>query len=40
MNMDIKLTDRFKWSISFSGAYQYGIDILNFQLSTGTKMLL
>ena len=40
MNMDMKLTDKFKWSISFSGAYQYGIDILNFQLSTGTKMLL
>ena len=40
MNMDMKLTDKFKWSISLSGAYQYGIDILNFQLSTGTKMLL
>ena len=40
MNMDMKLTDKFKWSISFSGAYQYGVDILNFQLSTGTKMLL
>ena len=40
MNMDLKLTDKFKWSISFSGAYQYGQDILNFQLSTGTKMLL
>ena len=40
VNMDMKLTDKFKWSISFSGAYQYGIDILNFQLSTGTKMLL
>ncbi len=40
MNVDMKLTDKFKWSISFSGAYQYGVDILNFQLSTGTKMLL
>ena len=39
-NMDFKLTDKFKWSISFSGAYQYQADILNFQLSTGTKMLL
>ena len=39
-NVDFKLTDKFKWSISFSGAYQYGADILNFQLSTGTKMLL
>jgi hypothetical protein len=40
MNVDMKLTDKFKWSISFSGAYQYGQEILNFQLSTGTKMLL
>ena len=40
MNVDMKLTNKFKWSISFSGAYQYGQDILNFQLSTGTKMLL
>ena len=39
-NMDIKLTDKFKWSISFSGAYQWNADILNYQLSTGTKMLL
>lgn len=39
-NIDFKLTDKFKWSISFSGAYQYKADILNFQLSTGTKMLL
>lgn len=39
-NVDFKLTDKFKWSISFSGAYQYKADILNFQLSTGTKMLL
>jgi hypothetical protein len=39
-SVDFKLTDKFKWSISFSGAYQYNADILNFQLSTGTKMLL
>ena len=39
-NIDFKVTDKFKWSISFSGAYQYKADILNFQLSTGTKMLL
>lgn len=39
-NMDFKLTEKFKWSISFSGAYQWNADILNFQLSTGTKMLL
>lgn len=39
-NVDFKLTDKFKWSVSFSGAYQWNADILNFQLSTGTKMLL
>jgi hypothetical protein len=39
-NVDFKLTDKFKWSISFSGAYQWNADILNFQLSTGTKILL
>lgn len=39
-NIDFKLTDKFKWSISFSGAYQWNADILNFQLSTGTKILL
>jgi hypothetical protein len=39
-NVDFKLTEKFKWSISFSGAYQWNADILNFQLSTGTKMLL
>lgn len=39
-NLDIKLTNTFKWSISFGGAYQYKSDILNFQLSTGTKILL
>lgn len=39
-NIDFKLTDKFKWSISFAGTYQYQADILNFQLSTGTKILL
>jgi len=39
-NCDFKITDKFKWSVSFSGAYQYQADILNFQLSTGTKILL
>ena len=39
-NIDIKLTDKFKWSISFGGAYQYNANILNYQLSTGTKLLL
>lgn len=39
-NIDFKLTDKFKWSISISGAYQLNVDILNYQISTGTKMLL
>ncbi len=39
-NVDFKLTDKFKWSLSFSGAYQWNADILNYQLSTGTKLLL
>ena len=39
-NVHFKLTEKFKWSISFSGAYQWKADILNFQLSTGTKILL
>ena len=39
-NLDIKLTDSFKWSLSFGGAYKWNADILNFQLSTGTKILL
>jgi len=40
MNMDFKLTDKFKWSVSFSGAYQLNAEILNYQVMTGTKMLL
>ena len=39
-NIDFKLTDKFKWSISFSGAYQWNAEILNYQISTGTKILL
>jgi len=39
-NVDFKVTNTFKWSISFGGAYQWQADILNFQLSTGAKMLL
>jgi hypothetical protein len=39
-NMDFKLTDKFKWSVSFSGAYQLGAEILNYQVMTGTKMML
>lgn len=40
INTDFKVSDSFKWSISFSGVYQYKADILNWQLSTGTKILL
>lgn len=40
LNNDIKITDTFKWSISFAGVYQYGADVLNWQVSTGTKILL
>ena len=39
-NVDFKVTNTFKWSISFGGAYQYKADILNYQLSTGTKIML
>jgi hypothetical protein len=39
-NVDFKITSTFKWSISFGGAYQYNADILNYQLSTGTKIML
>ena len=40
LNNDIRITDTFKWSISFAGVYQYGADVLNWQVSTGTKILL
>ena len=40
INTDFKVSNSFKWSISFSGVYQYKADILNWQLSTGTKILL
>ena len=39
-NVDFNVTNTFKWSISFGGAYQWKADILNFQLSTGAKMML
>ena len=39
-NGNFKVTNTFKWSVSFGGAYQYKADILNFQLSTGTKIML
>ena len=40
INNDIKVTDTFKWSISFAGVYQLNGSVLNWQLSTGTKILL
>ena len=40
INNDIRVTDTFKWSISFAGVYQYEGSVLNWQLSTGTKILL
>jgi hypothetical protein len=39
-NTDFKLTDKFKWSISFSGVYQINDAVLNYQVLTGTKILL
>lgn len=39
-NIDFKITSTFKWSLSFGGAYQYKADVLNYQLSTGTKIML
>ena len=40
LNTDFKLTDKFKWSISFAGVYQLNQSVLNWQLMTGTKILL
>ena len=40
INTDFKLTDKFKWSISFAGTYQINSNILNYQIATGTKLLL
>lgn len=40
INTDFKLTDKFKWSISFAGTYQLNSNVLNYQIATGTKLLL
>ena len=40
INTDFKITDKFKWSISFAGTYQINSNVLNYQIATGTKMLL
>jgi hypothetical protein len=40
INTDFKVTDKFKWSISFAGTYQLNSNILNYQIATGAKMLL
>jgi len=40
INTDFKVTDKFKWSISFAGTYQINSNVLNYQIATGTKMLL
>jgi hypothetical protein len=40
VSTDFKLTDKFKWSISFAGTYQLNSNILNYQIATGTKILL
>ena len=40
INTDFKVTDKFKWSISFAGTYQLNSNILNYQIATGTKLLL
>lgn len=40
INTDFKVTDKFKWSISFAGVYQLNQSVLNWQLMTGTKILL
>jgi hypothetical protein len=40
VNTDLKVTDKFKWTISFSGVYQLNQTFLNWQVLTGTKILL
>jgi hypothetical protein len=40
INTDFKVTDKFKWSLSFAGTYQLNSNILNYQIATGTKILL
>lgn len=40
VNTDLKVTDKFKWTISFSGVYQLNQTFLNWQVLTGTKLML
>jgi len=40
VNTDLKVTNKFKWTISFSGVYQLNQTFLNWQVLTGTKILL
>ena len=40
VNTDLKVTDKFKWTVSFSGVYQLNQTFLNWQVLTGTKILL
>lgn len=40
INTDMKVTSKFKWTISFSGVYQVNQSFLNWQVLTGTKILL
>ena len=40
INTDFKVTDKFKWTISFSGVYQVNQTFQNWQVLTGTKIML
>ena len=40
VNTDFKITDKFKWTVSFSSVYQLNQTFLNWQVLTGTKVLL
>jgi len=40
VNTDLKVTDKFKWTVSFSGVYQLNQTFLNWQVLTGTKLML
>ena len=40
VNTDFKVTDKFKWTISFSGVYQVNQSFQNWQVLTGTKIML
>jgi hypothetical protein len=40
LNTDMKVTSKFKWTVSFSGVYQLNQSFLNWQVLTGTKLML